>query len=42
MYKSMTINLMVKSVEKSIAFYKDVLGFSVLVTAPGENNDIMS
>jgi len=41
MYKSMTTNLMVESVKRSIAFYKDILGFSVTVTAPGENNDII-
>ena len=39
MYKSITTNLMVNSVDKAITFYKDVLGFEVPVTVPGKNNE---
>ncbi|MDL2300619.1 VOC family protein [Clostridiaceae bacterium OttesenSCG-928-D20] len=40
MYKSMETNLMVESVDKSIAFYKDVLGFSEVLSVPGKNNEL--
>jgi len=38
MYTNMTTNLMVESVDKAIAFYKEVLGFSVEVSVPGKEN----
>ena len=41
MYRSMATNLMVESVERSIAFYKDVLGFSVAVSVPGEKGGLV-
>ena len=34
--KSLTPNLIVSSVERSIAFYRDVLGFSVAATVPDQ------
>ena len=37
MYKSVATNLMVRSVDKSISFYKDVLGFSEVAVVPGDN-----
>lgn len=40
MYKNMTTNLMVKSVDKSAAFYESVLGFSVMVSVPGKNDEL--
>jgi len=40
MYINMTTNLMVKSVDKSIAFYKSILGFEEMVTVPGKNGDL--
>ena len=40
MYKSMTTNLMVESVDKSIVFYRDVLGFSVVTSVPGKGNEL--
>jgi catechol 2,3-dioxygenase-like lactoylglutathione lyase family enzyme len=33
-FKKLTPNLVVSSVEKSLAFYRDVLGFSVEATVP--------
>ena len=33
-YKDLTPNLMVKNVNKTIEFYKDVLGFNVVQTVP--------
>lgn len=36
----MTTNMMVKSVEKSIAFYEGVLGFSVIATTPGKDDTL--
>ena len=38
MYTNMTTNLMVQSVDKAIAFYKDILGFSVETAVPGKND----
>ena len=38
MYKNMTTNLMVESVDKTIAFYKEILGFSLVVSVPGKND----
>lgn len=40
MYKSMVTNLMVESVDKAIEFYKDLLGFQVIDTVPGEKNEL--
>lgn len=37
MFKSMTANLMTESVDDSVAFYQDYLGFSVAASVPGEN-----
>ena len=34
----MTTNLMVESVDKTIAFYKEILGFSLVVSVPGKND----
>lgn len=39
MYTNMATNLMVESVDKAIAFYKNVLGFSVAVSVPGKNGE---
>ena len=39
MYMNVTTNLMVKSVDKAMAFYKGVLGFTEVVTVPGKNNE---
>ena len=36
MITNMTTNLMVENVEKSIAFYGDVLGFAVVTSVPGK------
>ena len=36
MYVNMTTNLMVENVEKSIAFYQEVLDFSVITSVPNE------
>ena len=38
MYKQITTNLMVESVDKAVAFYSDVLGFSVAVSVPGKQS----
>ena len=40
MYTNMTTNLMVESVDKAIAFYKDILGFTVVVSVPGKNDEL--
>ena len=40
MYKNVTANLMVESVDRAITFYKDVLGFSVIASAPGQENEL--
>ncbi|MDL2234622.1 VOC family protein [Christensenellaceae bacterium OttesenSCG-928-L17] len=40
MYKTMTTNLMVESVDKAVAFYKDILGFSEVASVPGKNNEL--
>ena len=40
MYMNMTANLMVESVDKAMAFYKYVLGFAEVATAPGKNNEL--
>jgi uncharacterized glyoxalase superfamily protein PhnB len=38
MYEKMTPNLMVKCVDKAIAFYKEVLGFSVVTSVQGKSS----
>lgn len=40
MYKTMTTNLMVESVDKAVAFYKDILGFSEVASVPGKNDEL--
>lgn len=40
MYKNMTTNMMVESVDNAIAFYKDTLGFSVVASVPGKNSEL--
>ena len=40
MFTNMTTNLMVESVDKALAFYKDVLGFSVVASVPGKNDGL--
>jgi len=37
MLKKLTPNVMVEDVEKTIVFYRDVLGFETLTTVPGDN-----
>lgn len=37
MLKKLTPNMMVEDVQKTIDFYRDVLGFQVITTVPGEN-----
>jgi uncharacterized glyoxalase superfamily protein PhnB len=36
MFKKLTPNFMVEDVDKAIEFYRDVLGFQVVHTVPGE------
>ena len=40
MYTNMTTNLMVQSVDKAIAFYKDILDFSVIASVPGRIEEL--
>jgi Uncharacterized protein conserved in bacteria len=40
MYKSVTANLMVESVERAIKFYQEILGFSVVVSVPGKDVEL--
>lgn len=40
MYKTMTTNLMVENVDNAIAFYKDTLGFTVVVSVPGKKGEL--
>lgn len=40
MYANMTPNLMVESVDKAIAFYQNTLGFSVVTSVPGKNDEL--
>jgi uncharacterized glyoxalase superfamily protein PhnB len=40
MYKGMTTNLMVESVDKAIAFYQDILGFSTVTSVPGKTGGL--
>lgn len=40
MYKTMTTNLMVESVDKAITFYRDILGFLEVASVPGKNNEL--
>jgi Uncharacterized protein conserved in bacteria len=40
MYKSITANLMVESVDRAIKFYQEILGFSVVVSVPGKGAEL--
>lgn len=40
MYTSMTTNLMVENVDKAVAFYQDFLGFAVVASVPGKNDQL--
>ena len=40
MYTNMTTNLMVENVDKAIAFYQDILGFSVVASVPGKHDGL--
>ena len=40
MFKNMTTNLMVENVDKSIAFYQEVLGFAVVVSVPNQEGGL--
>jgi len=40
MFKNMTTNLMVDNVEKSIAFYQEILGFAVVVSVPSQEGGL--
>ena len=40
MYKNMTTNLMVESVNKALVFYRDILGFSEVASVPGKNGEL--
>jgi uncharacterized glyoxalase superfamily protein PhnB len=40
MYKSMTTNLMVERVDDSVAFYQNILGFSVVASVPNESGKL--
>jgi catechol-2,3-dioxygenase len=40
MLKSITANLMVESVEETMVFYKEVLGFSELTSVPNESGKL--
>lgn len=40
MYKSMTTNLMVESVDESLAFYQNLLGFTEVASVPGKGNEL--
>jgi Uncharacterized protein conserved in bacteria len=40
MYMNMTANLMVESVDKAVAFYQEMLGFNVVTSVPGKNNEL--
>jgi uncharacterized glyoxalase superfamily protein PhnB len=40
MYKNITTNLMVESVDDSVAFYQSILGFSVTASVPNESGKL--
>jgi len=40
MYTNMTTNLMVENVDESVAFYRDILGFSVVASVPGDSGSL--
>ncbi|TCP65553.1 VOC family protein [Baia soyae] len=40
MYKAMTTNLMVESVEETLAFYEGILGFSLVTSVPNDNGQL--
>lgn len=39
MYQTITTNVMVNNVKETIDFYHDVLGFEVILTVPGTNEE---
>ncbi len=39
MFKTLTPNLMVTDISKSVAFYRDVLGFSLRMAVPEDRNE---
>lgn len=40
MYTNITTNLMVRSVDKAIDFYQDILGFSLVASVPGKSDEL--
>lgn len=40
MYASMTTNLMVENVEKSVEFYQEMLGFKTITTVPAKTDGL--
>lgn len=40
MYETITTNMMVENVMESIAFYKEILGFEVVVSVPNEEQGL--
>ena len=42
MFKGISTNLMVRSVEDSLNFYQNILGFKAVATAPGESGLIFA
>lgn len=40
--KDLTPNLMVKDVDETVSFYKNILGFNVITTVPGEQGSVFA
>lgn len=40
MYTNMTTNLMVKSVDKAVEFYQNILGFTIITSVLGKKDDL--
>lgn len=40
MYKNITMNLMVESVDTSVNFYQEILGFEVVDSVPAKNQEL--
>jgi uncharacterized glyoxalase superfamily protein PhnB len=40
MYKNITPNLMVESVDETVSFYKGILGFDLVTSVPSENGEL--
>lgn len=40
MYKNITTNLMVESVDTSVNFYQEILGFEVVASVPAKNQEL--